>query len=874
MRRMLPRTALPITLLCGLAFAVPSGVHAQPWMVGDVFFGVGIPGDSNEGAYWVYTNLGEPKATDTTSPPTPLIDPDADPTDSDPWIGYTTGCVVDPFTGTFWGTTYTGRKIFGYGPSAGTPTVIDVAPLVGTGTELYPAAVQTVAFGVESAVQPGGGTAQRRVLYAGTLDRADALGDPLPTQILLKYDVTDPLVPVLLDTFELPRGYRGVSWIDISADGKTVFYTAEEGGDGFFAQIRVFDLESRAAKPSILLRNPGGGLVGNQVWAVRALPPGDGSGGFLIASELGVYRVNRFGDITETWKHLPGSNGYFALNLTPDGQHFWTSQVWSDTDVPQSFLYSILDNATDASGVGTPVRTVTTGRDIVAGICVYLEATAFLGCPQLDAAGAPVLDENDHPIFGTCPALPSETCGNGVDDDADGLVDLPCPRTNAEGDVVTPFRIVSSAAAASGQIEIAGSLPDGIVLLTDGFGNPTGQIGSTLTYASAGIHEIHVRVTYVLYGEERVAEGTLTWTVTGTNQPPVIHRFAPAPDPDSTTQSLVPQGPLAYPTTILASDPDGDAIVSMVVEGLPPGLTFTAGPENTSGTVTGAIPYDFMPAGGALSTVTVTDSQGLSASRTLRWIILDVNVAPVITAPTDTTVNAGTGVWLPIVGSDPDGDPWWPRLLAGALELQLECVPAASVPTACDNWRATGAGPTGPVSWFIAGPSPAPGVYTISFQALDGTNPTNHSFVLTVAAVANESPACPAGGSLGHLWPPNHRLVPFTLPGPTDPDGDPLVAQIAVTQDEPTQTQGDGNTMQDAFIDGLVVSLRAERSGSPKVPGNGRVYTITMIATDPSGASCSTVWTAGVPHDQGKRTTIVDDSATTRYDSVTGARLP
>ena len=60
--------------------------------------------------------------------------------------------------------------------------------------------------------------------------------------------------------------------------------------------------------------------------------------------------------------------------------------------------------------------------------------------------------------------------------------------------------------------------------------------------------------------------------------------------------------------------------------------------------------------------------------------------------------------------------------------------------------------------------------------------------------------------------------------------------------------------------------VRAERTGTPKVPGNGRVYEIQFTATDPSGAACSGVVNTGVPHDQRKPITIIDDLI--RYDST------
>jgi len=100
--------------------------------------------------------------------------------------------------------------------------------------------------------------------------------------------------------------------------------------------------------------------------------------------------------------------------------------------------------------------------------------------------------------------------------------------------------------------------------------------------------------------------------------------------------------------------------------------------------------------------------------------------------------------------------------------------------------------------------------------------------------------------STEQLWAPNHRFEPVSLSGATDPDGDPVTLHVtAVTQDEPVNDAGDGNTAPDAQLgaDPHTVLLRAERSGT----GDGRVYRLAFTATDPAGASCSGQVAVGVP---------------------------
>ena len=47
-----------------------------------------------------------------------------------------------------------------------------------------------------------------------------------------------------------------------------------------------------------------------------------------------------------------------------------------------------------------------------------------------------------------------------------------------------------------------------------------------------------------------------------------------------------------------------------------------------------------------------------------------------------------------------------------------------------------------------------------------------------------------------------------------------------------------------------VAIVRAERSGSKKVPGDGRVYHVSFTADDGQGGECSGTVTVCVPHDQ------------------------
>jgi hypothetical protein len=133
--------------------------------------------------------------------------------------------------------------------------------------------------------------------------------------------------------------------------------------------------------------------------------------------------------------------------------------------------------------------------------------------------------------------------------------------------------------------------------------------------------------------------------------------------------------------------------------------------------------------------------------------------------------------------------------------------------------------------------------------------------------LVNRPPDCSGvSASPTVLWPPNHKLRTVTVAGATDPDGDAVTITITgVTQDEPVNGIGDGNTSPDAVAGATAarVQLRAERAGG----GDGRVYLIAYTATDPSGASCSGTVTVSVPHDQNGASAVDSTATYNSFDS-------
>jgi hypothetical protein len=121
------------------------------------------------------------------------------------------------------------------------------------------------------------------------------------------------------------------------------------------------------------------------------------------------------------------------------------------------------------------------------------------------------------------------------------------------------------------------------------------------------------------------------------------------------------------------------------------------------------------------------------------------------------------------------------------------------------------------------------------------------------------------------LWPPNHKYhvlhlsdcanVTDSCAGASGNGADTTGRITAMSSDEPENSIGDGNTMNDMVILGpSSFEVRAEREGT----SNGRVYTIHFDVTDSSGAITHASCQVGVPHDQSGAPPI-DDGAAAGY---------
>ncbi|GAA3896303.1 hypothetical protein GCM10022276_14120 [Sphingomonas limnosediminicola] len=163
----------------------------------------------------------------------------------------------------------------------------------------------------------------------------------------------------LLQTYSMGR----TDWLDLAANQTTLFYNDESG------TIRRWDLTTDTALPDFANNNLNGGT---ESFALRILANGD----VLSAADSLITQYDSAGLFLGSYD-VTGVDGFFALNLDPDGTHFWSGSFENGS------LYEFLIGGFGADSSITSFNTGV-GSSALFGVALAGEITA--GGPPTDGA--------------------------------------------------------------------------------------------------------------------------------------------------------------------------------------------------------------------------------------------------------------------------------------------------------------------------------------------------------------------------------------------------------------------------------------------------------------------------------------------------------
>jgi hypothetical protein len=222
----------------------------------------------------------------------------------------------------------------------------------------------------------------------------------------------------------------------------------------------------------------------------------------------------------------------------------------------------------------------------------------------------------------------------------------------------------------------------------------------------------------------------------------------------------------------------------------------------------------------------------------IRGQLIPTDVLPTLDCPASTNAEcagpAGTPVTLTAGVSDADGDALTVVWTANGVAIQTNTIAAGT------SSNATSVALSGLFQF---------GTNIVTVSVSDGSGPAV-SCTATVAVVDTTPPVITqASVTPNVLWPPNHKMIPVLLSvNATDICGSVAAKIKSIHSSQSANGKGSGHTSNDWKITGdLSALLRAERSGRDK---NGRIYTITVEATDAAGNTTDTNLLVTVPHDQ------------------------
>lgn len=112
-----------------------------------------------------------------------------------------------------------------------------------------------------------------------------------------------------LNAFDVATEDRGSDWIQLAGDNCTMYYTSEGSKVlryNVCTDTQLSDFATGLSRPCYALR-----LIQQ---------------GMLVACQNLIYRLDGSGNVANTYD-APGEDGWFAMNIDPDGTSFWSANI-------------------------------------------------------------------------------------------------------------------------------------------------------------------------------------------------------------------------------------------------------------------------------------------------------------------------------------------------------------------------------------------------------------------------------------------------------------------------------------------------------------------------------------------------------------------
>ena len=341
---------------------------------------------------------------------------------------------------------------------------------------------------------------------------------------------------------------------------------------------------------------------------------------------------------------------------------------------------------------------------------------------------------------------------------------------------------------------IASGLPAGATFTPSG-DNASGNLAWTPGFDDAGgPYSVTFTATNGLSGT-----ASTSVTIANTDRAPVVVAPVATSGPENAQLTF----------TVTASDPDGEAIVTLAAANLPAGATFTPDGTQTSGTFAWTPDFDAAP---GPYVVTFTAANALSGASSTSVTVGNVDRAPVVTAPATSDGAEGTLVSFTVTAEDVDGE-------------TITALEACGLPAGA-TFIAHAAHTSGTFAW-TPGYDAAPGPYVVTFTTANALS-ANASTSVTVGDV-DRAPVVTAPATVNSA---EGTLVSFTVTA-NDPDGEALTALPAASLPAgATFTQDSTHT-------------RGTFNWTPGYQDAGGPYTVTFMALNALSGAASTSVTIG-----------------------------